>query len=143
MKKISFTQSLKDNAVALISLTVAIIALGYTAWREERTEKNRTLRVAAFEILKDLGDLQGVVNASHYQKDKKDPIMGWGYIALIGDLSELLPAPIPETTGRLTEVWGNEWNSLDKDPEAVERVSKEIDASRLAIRNLLRSIKEG
>jgi hypothetical protein len=35
---------LKDNFVAIVSLIVAIMALCYTTWREEATEKNRTLR---------------------------------------------------------------------------------------------------
>ena len=52
MKIDSFVDQLRNNAVAIISLIVAITALSYTAWREERTEKNRTLRVAAFEALK-------------------------------------------------------------------------------------------
>lgn len=76
---------LKQHAIALISLAIAIIALLYTGWREERTEKNRTIRVAAFEVLKNLGELQVVVNESFYQKEgaKMDPMLGWGHVALI------------------------------------------------------------
>lgn len=145
--QITFKQSLQRNLVALISLVVAITALCYTAWREERTEKNRTLRVASFEVLKNLGELQVVVNASYYQKDnplgssKSDPMLGWGYIALIGDLSALLPEPTPSTVDNLVTVWKSDWNSLKTDHEAVDRVSHEIDASRLAVGALLQTLK--
>lgn len=44
-------QQLRNNAVALISLAVAIGSLGYNTWRNERTEHNRNVRTAAFELL--------------------------------------------------------------------------------------------
>ena len=57
-------QQLRSNAVALISLAVALTALGYNTWRNERTEHNRNIRVAAFEVLTQLGELQVVVNSA-------------------------------------------------------------------------------
>lgn len=51
----NFGQQLRSNAVALISLAVALTALGYNTWRNERTEHNRNIRVAAFEVLTQLG----------------------------------------------------------------------------------------
>ena len=47
----TFREQLRSNAVALISLTVALSSLGYNTWRNERTEHNRNIRAAAFEIL--------------------------------------------------------------------------------------------
>ena len=35
----SYRTQLKDNLVAIISLVIAIVALTYTTWREEVTEK--------------------------------------------------------------------------------------------------------
>ena len=40
MKKITFRQQLQRNAVALISLTVAISSFAYNSWRNELTEQN-------------------------------------------------------------------------------------------------------
>ncbi len=134
-----FIQDLKSNAVALISLVVAIAALLYTGWREERTEKNRTIRVAAFEVLKNLGELQVVVNESYYQK--VDPMVGWGHIALIGDLGQLIPAPVPETVDHLVEVWKRDWSQIKTDDESVDRMTQEIDASRQAISELLYKLR--
>jgi hypothetical protein len=51
-------QQLRANAVALISLVVALSSLGYNTWRNEQTEENRSVRIAAFEVLKHLGELQ-------------------------------------------------------------------------------------
>lgn len=64
--KNSILEQLRRNTVALISLVVAISSLSYNTWRNEATEENRNLRVAAFEILLKLGELQQVVFHSHY-----------------------------------------------------------------------------
>ena len=45
----SIRQQLRANAVALISLVVALSSLGYNTWRNEQTEENRSIRVAGFE----------------------------------------------------------------------------------------------
>lgn len=135
-----FRDSIKSNEVALISLFVAIFALFYTTTRDERYDKNRTVRQASFEVLKNLGELQVVVNASYYQKDKSDPMLGWGRIALIGDLSRLIPQPVPATIDRLLEAWKSDWHSLNSEETSVERISKEIDASRQAVLANLRQI---
>ncbi len=44
-------RQIQTNLVALISLLVALTALGYAAWRQELTEVNRTLRVAVRALL--------------------------------------------------------------------------------------------
>ncbi len=36
------TEQIKRNQLAIISLVVALIALGYNTWRNELTEENRT-----------------------------------------------------------------------------------------------------
>lgn len=44
-------EQLRNNLVALISLFIALSALGYNTWRNERTERNRNIRAAGFESL--------------------------------------------------------------------------------------------
>jgi hypothetical protein len=39
-------RQLRDNLVAITSLVVALSALGYNTWRNERTERNRNIRTA-------------------------------------------------------------------------------------------------
>lgn len=140
-------EQIKNHAIAIISLIIAITALSYSTWREEVTEKNRNTRVAAFEVLKNLGQLQVVINAVHYAPDHaisnpmSNPMLGWGYIALISDLSELLPSPIPETTRKLTETWGESWSQIKTDEETTKRLSNEIDTSRDAILKVLKNLR--
>ncbi|MBF8293263.1 MAG: hypothetical protein HW392_2090 [Steroidobacteraceae bacterium] len=39
-------EQLRNNLVALISLVIALSALGYNTWRNELTERNRNIRAA-------------------------------------------------------------------------------------------------
>ena len=82
----SFGQQIHNNTVALISLFVAVMALFQNTWREDVTERNRNIRTASFEVLKNLGELQQKVNQIHFQQNNaQDQLLnGWGNIALIG-----------------------------------------------------------
>lgn len=142
MKSKSMGNQIKNNAVALISLIVAFIALGYNTWRNEHTEKNRNIRMASFEVLKSLGELQLVVNYAQYQPDNTmgNPILGWGYIALIGDLSHLLPSPVPEQAAELIRVWGTDWNKIKTDEKSADLISNQIDGARSAVLGTLYSL---
>lgn len=132
MKPEKIFMQLHNNAIAILSLIIAITALCYTAWREEKTETNRTLRVASFEVLKNLGELQLVVNNSHYGSNSPmgNPFLGWGHIAIIGDLSKLLPAPLPDSSERLIHVWKENWQKIQTDEQSVDDITAQIDENR-------------
>jgi hypothetical protein len=136
-------QQLQANAVALISLVVALSSLGYNTWRNEQTEENRTVRVAAFEVLKDLGELQLVVNQAFFAKDDRmgHPMAGWGRVALISDLSEVLPPPASRRAEQLHQVWQANWRQIEDDEASVDRITAEIDATRDAIRKIVRQLR--
>jgi hypothetical protein len=68
----SFANQLKRNTVALISIVIAVSSLSYNTWRNEKTEANRNQRVAAFEILMKLSELQQIVFHHYYDKDTQD-----------------------------------------------------------------------
>ena len=138
----SIREQLKSNAVALISLTIALIALGHDTWRSEVSEENRNIRIASFEVLKNLGELQVVVNASHFSDSKMNinPMNGWGYIALIGDLSQLIPEPVPEKAQQLVKTWGSQWSNIHSDETAADAITEKIDDSRLSVLEVLRSL---
>jgi len=57
----TLTGQLRSNAIAIISLIVALSSFSYTAWRTERSERNRTTRQAAFQMLVALGEMKQVV----------------------------------------------------------------------------------
>lgn len=135
-------KQIKDNSIALLSLLIAIIALLYTTWREEITERNRSYRVASFEVLKNLGQLQIIANHARYQPESSigNPIQGWGHVAMIGDMGELLPPPIPEKTKEVVNVWGEESQNLKTD-EGINKVSEKIDAARQSVLETIRQLR--
>src|SRR5437764_8487959 len=98
-------RQLRDNAVALISLVVALGSLGYNTWRNERTEHKRNVRAEAFELLMRLADLKRVVFLAQYERDQAggNARTGWTYVLETQDLSKLEPAQEPGQAERPQE----------------------------------------
>lgn len=131
------------NLLSIISVIIAIIALSYNTWRDELTERNRTYRAAGFEVLKNLGELQLLANTVFYQPDNKmvDIMMGWGHIALISDISRLLPKPVPETVDNLVETWKTSWSDIQKNETSQDQLTEQIDKSRDAVSKSLAELR--
>ncbi len=89
-------KQLITHSVAVVSLITAIVGLSYNAWQANQNEINQNMRVAAFEVLKNLGELQTVVNYAHFSEDKTrgSAIEGWKHVSMVRDLSHLLK-PMP------------------------------------------------
>ncbi len=140
MKKATIKSQLEQHFVAILSLLIAVVALGYTTWREEVTEKNRNTRQAAFIVLKNLGELQVIVNETIYEPNKS-AFLGWGHVAMISDLGSLLPSPIPQKTQELAATWGTNWQKLKTDEAAQDATSAQIDACRTATLEILHQLR--
>jgi hypothetical protein len=138
-----YVEQIRRNAVALISLVVAISSLSYNTWRNEATEDNRNLRFAAFEILLKLGELQQVVFHVHYDKDldKGNPRVGWAYVLTINDLAQVLPDDVQASTGDLLQAWGENWENLADSAISLGIVMQSLDATRSQTLVLLRSLE--
>lgn len=138
-----FASQFAHHIVALISLVVAVVALFYTSWRLESSERNITARFAGFEMLKNLGELQVIVNRVRYEKDDTlgNPYLGWGRVAFIGDLSELLPHPVSENAKALISAWGENWKEIKDDDRASGAISEEIDNCRQAVLKAIQELK--
>lgn len=136
-------EQIRRNAVALISLVVALSTLLYTTWRNEETEDNWNTRVAGFEMLMTLGELQRIVYLNHYDGDTDEgsPRKGWVRVMVLRDLGEIMPDPLPERGRRMLAVWERNWTGIGKDQAAVERVEAAIDATRGAILKVLRALR--
>lgn len=137
-------QQLRNNAVALISLAVAIGSLGYNTWRNERTEHNRNVRTAAFELLMRAGDLERVTFLAQYDHDRNggSPRAGWTDVLAIRDLAGLVPGQVPSCAAELVKVWGDNWEGLGKaDETAVDRIDDAIGKLREASLATLRSLR--
>jgi len=141
-RSVTVVQQLRQHAVALISLVIAVTTLGYNTWRNEVTEHNRNIRAAAFEVLKNLGELQLIVNQAHYgdRRLRVDPLRGWGHVALIFDLSQLLPPAAPAAAADVRNAWEQNWQRVTTDESAVESVSHEIDSAREAVLDVLHNL---
>lgn len=143
-KNKSIWAQVRRNAVALISLAVALSALSYNTWRNEKSETNRNHRQAAFEILSKLNQLQQVVFHRRYDKDETDrgnPRLGWTIVLTITDLSELLEPPMPEKAEMLRVTWGANWEDLGDDQPSVDTVLGSVDMMRSETLHLLRSLE--
>ncbi len=141
--QLNFVKQIKDNAIALISLFIAISSLSYNSWRNELTEDNRNQRFAAFEIILKINELQQVVFYNHYEKDlehKGNPRLGWTYALTIRDLAMVLPTKQQLAAQSLVDTWSDNWQTLHKDMENKNAIDLSIDAMRDEIVELLASL---
>ncbi len=147
------------NAVALISLFIAVSSLAYNTWRNETSEEQRNIRHAAFRVLENLGELQQVVDFRYYylpfdesgDREGDLRIRGFGNAAMIHDLMMLMPAPAPEAGVNLHQLWLKQFGSLDEldsngkhsaaATEAERDLTQAIRHSREAVLKVLESLE--
>lgn len=128
-------KQLATHSVAVVSLITAIIGLSYNSWQANQNEVNQNMRIAAFEVLKNLGELQTVVNYAHFSGDqnKGNPIQGWKHVTMVRDLSYLLKPSAKQQSQQLYQAWQHEWEALEKDKQAEKRISDQITKTREAV----------
>ena len=129
----TFTEQVRRNAVALISLVIAITSLTYNTWRNEVSEENRTQRAAAMEILMNLGELQQVIWHHHYDQDfegRGNLIDAWARVFVIRDIGTILDDPVPATTLELFETFESVRGELDTSYDAEREFYEAINAVR-------------
>jgi hypothetical protein len=152
-------QQIHNNAVALISLVIAVTALAYNTWRNETTEEQRNVRHASFRVLESLGELQQVVDFRHYylpfgelaKVEGELRIRGFGHVAMIRDLMMLMPAPGPAAGEELQRQWLERFGDLDDldgsgnhtaaATEAERELTAAIARSREAVLEILKSLE--
>ena len=136
---ITIRKQIHNNAVALISLFIAVGSLGYNTWRNETTEEQRNVRHASFRVLENLGELQQVVDMRYYylpfeensEREGDLRIRGFGSAAMIHDLMMLMPAPAPAAGEALHLQWNEFFGSLDDIDSARNHTPEASDAERL------------
>jgi hypothetical protein len=128
----SFQAQLSRHSVAIISLCVALTALGYNTWRNEQTEQNRNTRQAGFEMLLHIGELQRISYLAHYDQDEQggSPRKGWAEVLVLRDLADLMPASTQAQADGLHEVWGRHWSGLGKKEQSVEAIDSAVEKLR-------------
>jgi len=130
-----FLSQLKLNSVAIVSLITAISGFTYNTWQGHQNEVNQNMRVASFEVLKNLGELQTVVNYAHYSGDKSrgNPIEGWKHATMVRDLSRLLDEEAEKQGQALFMEWEQDWEKLDDDNQTEMQMSAQIAQTRQAV----------
>jgi hypothetical protein len=136
-------QQLRDNLVALTSLAIALAALGYNTWRNERTEHNRNIRVAGIELLQEIGSLQQIIFYAHYAAgdERGEPRMGWADVQTINDLATLMPADVVRESAELRAAWEQNVGELVEDEAAFQRIDAAIEEVRQATLAALRALR--
>lgn len=144
MKNNSFREQLRRNAVALISLFVAITGLLYNTWRNEHSEHNRNQRWASFQTLLVLGELQELIYIYYHDPDKGDASdmrRGWAKVLTIRNLAEVLDEPLPESATELHGVWDRNWLGLQqRDRDSRNRIDAAIEVFRMETLESLREL---
>jgi len=133
----------RANIVAIGSMAVALTGLAYNTYRNEKTEINHNVRAAAFETLKNLGEVQIVVDYAHFKKDRVrgDTRLGWGRMTLIHDLAQVLPAPGPGEADALLTAWRENVEQLENDKDAMIKITDEIQRLRLTTLDILNHLR--
>jgi len=144
--KINFKEQLQRNAVAIISLAIAITSLGYNTWRNEASEYNRNQRLVSIEVLRKISELQEFILYRNYEVDDElrgNTKTGWALVLTIKDLSQVLDAPVPASSTRLWEVWGTHFADLgqeDDDVDSYKEILNALEAVREDTHALLKSL---
>lgn len=129
-----FGEQLQRNLVALISVFIAVSALSYNTWRNEKSEYNRNQRWASFEVLMHLSDLRETT--FHLQWDAATVEesafrTGWVTVLTIKDLSQVLEAPLPVAAESLRSTWDDHSKGLGNPSQASSKaILEEIDDMR-------------
>lgn len=141
--KVRFQEQVQRNAVALISLVVAIASLGYNTWRNEASEHNRNQRLVTIEVLRNIGELQQLVYHRHWDNDAADkgnPRTGWALVLTIRDLSQVLDGTMPESGRELWAAWDGNWQRLGSEAVGYDSIIDAMDIVREEAHALLQSL---
>ena len=135
----TLAEQIKRNQLAIISLLVALMALGYNTWRNELTEQNRNIRQAGFEMLLHVAELQRITYLAHYDKypDGGNPHKGWTEVLISKDLTLLMPNSTHMGTAKLADTWEQNWQALGQQDESVTRIDTALNGLRTDILHAL------
>jgi hypothetical protein len=135
--------SIQRNAVALISLAVALAGTSYNTWRNQTTEAHRNVREASFKLLEQSAELQQLAQQRYFGSDHSPAnwIAGWGKATLIRDIAPLVSPRAQERADALFATWklrADELESGSGDSEA--KIEAAIDALSNELRDELRQL---
>jgi hypothetical protein len=121
---------------AIASLLFALLGFSYNAWRLEVSETNNTIRTASFQMLLELGALEQLVFALHYDNSSAYGNLrtGWVKVGLIRDLSSLSTASVQTSSQQLYEAWQQHSDSLQDSNQSATSIINAADQTRAHIK---------
>ncbi|MEM8843700.1 MAG: hypothetical protein AAGB35_01515 [Pseudomonadota bacterium] len=120
----------RRNAVAIISLVVALSGLGYNTWRNEASEANKNVRDAGLFMMKELTHLQEVVLYARFDRndDRGDLKTGWSHVLAVEDISYAMPQHVQDSAAMLAQVWAKHSNEITSDEvSGYQAIDEKID----------------
>ena len=142
-KAVSVKEQLRRNAVAIISLAIAVTSLGYNTWRNEASEHNRNQRLVSIQMLLQLGDLQQLTLDRHWGKNIDEEAIlraGWAKVLTIRDLSQVASGSVPDSAMALYDVWNADREKLGESTEAKDRIIEALETVRRDLHDVLLSL---
>lgn len=136
-------EQLRRNAVALISLVIAVTSLGYNTWRNESSEYNRNQRLVAIQILSLLGDLEQLVLDKQFGENIDGEAIlrsAWAKMRSIRDYAKIAEGEVPAAAQALFDVWSAEYKKLGEERKAQVPVQEAIEQVRRDTHDVLRSL---
>ena len=134
----------RDNAVAIISLVVALSGLGYNTWRNESTEANKNIRDAGLYMMQEITKLQEVVFYARYDNldDRGDIKTGWVHVLAIKDISYAMPESVQKSALNLSQVWSEHSSGLSAEQTArYQAVDESIEEIKVQIVNSIKGLR--
>lgn len=142
IKKV-FAFIFRAQMAGVASVVVAFFAIMVNGHRNELTERNRNIRVAEFEILRNLADLQQMVDTTYFDHGggKGGQSFTFSRILVIRDLAALSPEPVQQAAEKLMTAWRANGSKIDTSLDAVQKLSEEIVNVRKEVVASLKGLK--
>lgn len=134
----------RQNALALVSLLIALFGLGYNTWRNETTEHHRNVRQSAFVALDALGEVQQLADTRFFggEHSEANRIAIWGRVTLIRDIASLVSLDTAGRADALFAAWSGQAAAFDDgDAEAERLVAVAIRDARAQVLTDLRRLR--
>lgn len=127
---------------AILGVVIATLGFAYNTWRLENSENNNNIRTAAFESFKALAELEQIIFTLHYDRNTVDgsPRKAWVQVGLVNDLSIIVSDEVSHEADKLLQLWQQNWPSVASDKSVVDKLIRQIDLTRAAIKNTLLSL---
>ena len=129
-------QQIRSNAVAIISLVVALSGLGYNTWRNEASEANKNVREAGLFMMKELTELQEVVLYARFDSsdERGDMKRGWSHVLAVKDISYAMPAAVQEDAVVLSKAWQQHSHEITSNQtDGYKEIDRSIDKIKQSI----------